>query len=95
MTYPLQTCDLTAAHQQEAETEARVFLELERERDMLRNRTIGTVILQSPDTRTLWHRFSAWIAARRSRPTFSAAPRLVSPTKEPSWPRHWSTRKYL
>jgi hypothetical protein len=95
MSSPLQTCDLTAARQREAATEALVFLELERERDVLRNRTVGKVILQSPNTRSLWQRFRDWTAARPNSFTASAGPRYVSPTKEPNWPQHWATRKYL
>ena len=78
------------------EIEARVFRNLEaRQKAWEKDREAGIVILQYPETRTAFQRLSAWWHLRfRCRDVFgsSDAPTEI---REPVWPRHWATVKYL
>lgn len=78
------------------EVEARVFCNLQAQQRAREEEGSGSIlIMQYPDTRTLFQRFAAWWHLRLLRRK-AAEPLIETKTfKEPDWPRHWSTTKYL
>lgn len=94
MQMPLHTVDAASAREREEEREARVFRELERNRQYLAARSVGAVVILSSNRPSFWQRLTAWHLSRRHSMHVSVTPPLP-PAKEPQWPRHWATRKYL
>jgi len=94
MQMPLHTVDAASARQREEEREARVFRELERNRQNLAARSVGAVVILSSSRPSFWQRLTAWHLSRRHSTQINVSPQLP-PAKEPQWPRHWATRKYL
>lgn len=78
------------------EIEARVFRNLEVRRKVWEKEREGRVIiLQYPDTRTIFQRLSAWWHLRFQYRGVSEETDALTTVKEPVWPRHWATSKYL
>jgi hypothetical protein len=57
-------------------------------------RSAGAVVILSSSSPSLWQRLKTWRLSRRHSTHVSVSPHL-QPAKEPQWPRHWATRKYL
>ncbi len=78
------------------EIEARVFRNLEaQQKAWEEERASSIVIMQYPETRSVFQRFVAWW---RFRYQPRAEVNSIDPheaIKEPAWPRHWGTTKYL
>lgn len=78
------------------EIEARVFRNLEKRQKVWEEEQKGSiVILQYPDTRTVFQRFSAWWHLRFQCRNGTKPIDADETVKEPVWPRHWATTKYL
>lgn len=78
------------------EIEALVFRNLEaRQRAWEDERADGIIIMQHPDTRTIFQRCAAWWHLRFPRRDVSEETDAFRTVKEPVWPRHWATSKYL
>ncbi|MCH2164780.1 MAG: hypothetical protein MK098_09025 [Marinovum sp.] len=88
--------DRTIPRQTAEEIEARVFCKLKARQKTVEHATAGRiVILQYPDTRTVFQRFAAWWHVR-----FQCRVRVdpldtTETVKEPVWPGHWGASKYL
>lgn len=94
MQMPLHAVDAASSRQREEEQEARVFRDLERNRQYLAARAAGAVVIISSSNPSFWQRLTAWRLSRRHSTRLAVSPHLP-PAKEPQWPRHWATRKYL
>lgn len=88
--------DTPIPHLSDEEIEARVFRNLEaRQKAWEEDRDGSTVILQYPDTRTAFQRLSAWWHLRFQCRDLSESSDVPTDIREPVWPRHWATSKYL
>lgn len=78
------------------EIEARVFRNLEARQKVWEEEWEGSVIiLQYPDTRNIFQRLSAWWHLRFQYRNGAEPLDEDATVKEPVWPRHWGTSKYL
>lgn len=78
------------------EIEARVFRNLEARRKVWEEEREGSVILlQYPDTRSMFQRLSAWWHLRSQYREASERTDAFTTVNEPVWPLHWATRRYL
>jgi hypothetical protein len=80
----------------DAETEARVFRNLEAKQRAWEKETDGAVvIIQCPDKRSVSQRFAAWWRLRRHPPGSYVDNKHIRTATEPAWSGHWATVKYL
>ncbi|WP_298969307.1 hypothetical protein [uncultured Roseobacter sp.] len=78
------------------EIEAIVFRNLDlKERAWGEKQEGSVIILQYPDSRTLWQRAAAWWHLRYRSSQHIAQDKTVTRVSEPVWQGHWATTKYL
>ena len=88
--------DVPIAGLSDEQIEARVFRNLELQRNRGEEELAGaTIILQYPDNRTLLQRLAEWWRLRY-RPAIQAPETSIGKDRvEPVWQGHWSLAKYL